>query len=97
MISSKDYLINNAEVIQETNEYALNKKKALEYIDLLKREKKFILGGDVYEKKDNTFFPIYDSWYLQLNDGTYLDSFEKAKKFISKYLRDDIYFVIVVN
>jgi hypothetical protein len=96
MTEIETFLKNYGEKLKNINEIVLNKKYALDFLDILKKHKKFILGGDVYEKDGDDFYPTYDSWYMNIDDGTAEQSYIKAKKYIENS-GDDKYFVIVVK
>ena len=72
------------------NEIALNREYALKAVDILRTESIPILGGDVYEKQDETYCSTYDNWYCEksnyTNDEEYLkESWNKAENYIKNY------------
>lgn len=95
MISNMDDFLEEKGFLLDTEEYALAKKDALLYIELLYSAGCFILGGDVYLKEDENFFPAYDSWYCQTNSHNQLESKHKAELFVSNYKNNNSFFVVV--
>ncbi len=80
-----------------TEECALSKEKALEFLKLLKTEKKyFVLGGDVYKKTASEYKPTYDNWYFDFASGSKEASIDIAEEYIKNYVNvEDVFFVIV--
>ena len=90
------FLKNNAEVL-ETGEFALTKNNALKYVNILKKHKKFILGGDVYFKDEFGFKTSYDNWFSQKDAHSTEESVNRAKLYIKNYPKSDlVYFVVIV-
>ena len=79
-----------------TNEYALSKKEALNFIALVEKESVFILGGDVWGKDFEGFYSKGDSFYCQKNYSKE-DSWKKAQEYITNYQDDDMYFAFVLD
>lgn len=67
------------------NEYAWKSKYALQIINFLTSNHYIILGGDVYEEKNNLIDFTYDSWYY---DGD--DDIEKSRKIAYNYITNYI-------
>ncbi len=51
------------------NEYALTKKQALFILELCKKEKVGILGGDILELVNNEIKYTYSNWYCNRNEN----------------------------
>lgn len=69
------------------NEYAWKKNEIIKILEILRKERIAVLGGDVYRIVDNKIEFTYDSWYLN-NDGD-LDfverSLDKAFSYVQEY------------
>lgn len=102
-----NYLLNNGVKLWEetSKEYALSRDNSLKFIEILRLEKKAILGGDVLYKKNNIFYHTYDNWYIQKVNNESHDSYlqrsieislEYIKNYNNKKINEsDLYFVIV--
>lgn len=77
------------------SEVAWRYNEALLLIDYYKSNKIFILGGDVLTNNNGSYIHNYDSWHLNTDQGTYLDSIQKARKYITNYPEGDHAFVFV--
>ena len=95
-MTADDFLKTKGILIENTNEYALNKKNALKFIKMLKNESRLILGGDVYIKQNGKLIPTYDNWYTD-NDNIE-QGYKVSNLYIENYNSDfenSIYFVMV--
>jgi len=80
-----------------TGEYALLKNDALKYIELLKN-KKFILGGDLYVEKDGELCPDAANWFIEPESHTIEDSIIKSQEFIKQFNESkNLFFVFVLK
>ena len=79
-----------------TGEYALSKVNALNYIKLLKN-KKFILGVDLYVQEDEELHADSASWFMEPDDATIEDSVKKSIEFIKQFNEDTgLFFVFII-
>jgi hypothetical protein len=76
----------------------------LSVINFLADNASAILGGDVYEYKNNQFTITYDNWYIERNDMTWLAYVEKSREAAMNYVEmyhrqngDNFCYVIVSN
>lgn len=68
-------------------EYAWKKEEIEKVLEFLKNRKIPVLGGDVYQLKDEKILQTYDSWYINNTASAtfYLESYKKAKDYIDEY------------
>ncbi len=65
-------------------EYAWEYNDLLSVLELLRKDKITLLGGDVYRLSGKKIFITYDSWYYSSKDkSNYEDSYNKALEFIN--------------
>lgn len=70
-------------------EAALPVPAAIDILNLFINERILVLGGDIYIKKDNYFYQIYDNWYYE--GSNLFNSIDKAMHyFISNKIRECI-------
>lgn len=70
-------------------EAALPVPAAIDILNLFINERILVLGGDIYIKKDNYFYQIYDNWYYK--GSNLFNSIDKAMHyFISNKIRECI-------
>jgi len=99
MNNIQKYLIENGvrlETIGVKN-YALNKMRALEFLDILFEQSASVLGGDVYCMENGKLSLTFDNWYTEKNVNEseklfYRRSISQANKYIQNYLNNDTYF-----
>lgn len=70
-------------------EAALPVPAAIDILNLFINERILVLGGDIYIKKDNYFYQIYNNWYYE--GSNLFNSIDKAMHyFISNKIRECI-------
>lgn len=76
-------------------------KDVFSVLELYRKEKIPVMGGDVYQKKNNCYKPSYANWYFNKNE-TKEDYLEESIQFAMEYLKKNSFgeedvFVIVPN
>ena len=79
------------------SEVAWRSEEALLLIEYFERKKIFILGGDVIAIDGNEYQHNYDSWYINTDQGSFEDSIQKAKAYISNYPKGKYAFVFIAE
>ena len=94
MLKINDFIKTNGIKIH-TNEIAFSKLDIFKFIEILESNKKFILGGDIWYKKDKYFFITYKNWYSELGILSQKESIKVSINYIEKYVKNDEYIVII--
>ncbi len=87
---------------EDSEEVAWPIANADEVIEKIKLWGLAILGGDIYEKTEQGFEPIYENWCSEIQPGEKWEkfvqrSFVETKQYLkSDWLKDELWFVLVV-
>lgn len=102
-----ELLINSGKSLEHLGilEIAWNWKNAIRVVEFLCMQKYVILGGDVYEFKDDNLHTTYDSWYInkdrKQNEQEFIEETKKKSiSYINQYYKqkgENFYYSIVFD
>jgi len=91
-----EFLLNKGKTHSYSTDIGLKSDDALKFIELLKKNDAYILGGDVMQKVDNKIDFTYDSWYSDPEQYSKEESYKRAIDYITNYpLKENKYFSFV--